>query len=73
MLRYGLPFDFLTVLLLPHRNCEPPLGAALAHMTAHLQGAGFVAADDDDDDDGAEKYSPTVLQKFSISAPSSSA
>ena len=73
VLRYGLPFDFLTVLLLPHRNCEPPLGAALAHMTAHLQGAGFVAADDDDDDDGAEKYSPTVLQKFSISAPSSSA
>ena len=61
------------MLLLPHRNCEPPLGAALAHMTAHLQGAGFVAADDDDDDDGAEKYSPTVLQTCSISAPSSAA
>ena len=44
--------------MLPGRDKEIRLQAALTRMLSHLQGAGFLVADDDDEDDGAEKCAP---------------
>jgi len=69
--------NFITVLLLPQRNREKQLHDALHRMLSAckaLEGAGFLMGGDEDEDEGdgaggsAEKYSPSVLQKFSISA-----
>ena len=57
VLRYGLPVDFLTVLLVPRKYKEQKLAEALDQMFAHRHTVGLV---DDEEDDG---YRPYVVQK----------
>ena len=57
VLRYGLPVDFLTVLLVPRKYKEQKLAEALDAMFAHRHTVGLV---DDEEDDG---YRPYVVQK----------
>jgi|Transcript_34779 V-type H+-transporting ATPase subunit C len=59
VLRYGLPVDFVTALLVPSKYREQPLQSALDKMFAHLDGEGALVPEDSDE----EKYSNYVLQK----------
>ena len=61
VLRYGLPVDFVTALLLPLKFREPQLQSALDKMFSHLTKSdahGLL-----DDDDKAGEYYPYVIQK----------
>lgn len=61
VLRYGLPVDFVTALLLPLKNRDVPLQGALDKMFSHLSKSdahGLL-----DDDEKANEYYPYVIQK----------
>ena len=61
VLRYGLPVDFVTALLLPLKFREPQLQAALDKMFSHLtrdDARGLV-----EDDEKVGEYYPYVIQK----------
>mmetsp|Transcript_21777 Transcript_21777/g.68224 ORF Transcript_21777/g.68224 Transcript_21777/m.68224 type:complete len:408 (+) Transcript_21777:65-1288(+) len=61
VLRYGLPVDFLTAILVPLRNREPQLQTALDKLFAHLKHADLQGPAVPDDD--KHEYHPYVLQK----------
>lgn len=61
VLRYGLPVDFVTCLLVPLKYKDVQLQGALDAMFAHRDAApGLLAGDDDEDKDD---YRPYVVQK----------
>ncbi|KAJ8602002.1 hypothetical protein CTAYLR_002752 [Chrysophaeum taylorii] len=62
VLRYGLPVDFITALLVPLRNREPQLQASLDKMFGHLKAKDLQGPAVPEDDKAAE-YHPYVLQK----------
>mmetsp|Transcript_16051 Transcript_16051/g.47878 ORF Transcript_16051/g.47878 Transcript_16051/m.47878 type:complete len:403 (+) Transcript_16051:205-1413(+) len=59
VLRYGLPVDFVTALLVPLKYRDVHLQRALDKMFAHLETAGLVEGEDEEKDD----YKTYVLQK----------
>ncbi|KAJ1459551.1 hypothetical protein M885DRAFT_45986 [Pelagophyceae sp. CCMP2097] len=60
VLRYGLPVDFITTMLLPFRNREIGTQKALDTMLAHMKSAAVAPVDEEEE---GEKYHPYVIQK----------